>query len=165
MSGSISIIPMYDEDGDVMERVVYAYRMYELLEVEEPYEDWITRMIDYGFEEQLDFFVTYPDPEVDGHGVDPDEIEHYMTLDMAKTVCTLHGTEKARELRRFLIKSEERGEGGRGTGRRELNEHDLFLLSAGLHAEKVELEAEVEKLQRVNHELRDLINRMLERGL
>lgn len=165
MSDPISIVKMCSDDGSVLAHLVFAYRVYELLEVKGQYEDWLNWLIDYGFEEGVDFFASYPDPDVDGSESDEDDVSHLMTLDMAKTVCTLHGTEKARELRRFLIKSEECGEGGRGTGRRELNEHDLFLLSAGLHAEKVELEAEVEKLQRVNHELRDLINRMLERGL
>lgn len=87
-----------------------------------------------------------------------------MPLDMAKTVCTLHGAEKARELRRFLIESDERGEKPRFDNRK-LTRDELFLVAAKLQAEKVELEAEVEKLKCVNDDLRDLINRMLERGL
>lgn len=164
MFDPIEFVKVRDDAGNLVERLVFAYRVYDLLEVEGAYKDWMNWLMDYGFEEGADFFLTYPDPEVDDYEPDEDDTDHLMTLDMAKTVCTLHGTENARELRRFLIESEKRGDEPRFDDR-ELSRDDLFLLSAGLHAEKVELEAEVEKLQRVNHELRDLINRMLGRGL
>ncbi len=82
--------------------------LHEQLEIETPYTMWFKRMCDYGFEENKDFQTDNKNVRrVDGTIMPQVQIDHNLSISMAKELCMLQRTDKGREVRRHLIKVEE----------------------------------------------------------
>lgn len=69
------------------------------------YNDWFSRMCEYGFEEGKDFEVLLKNEQ--NHLGGRPSTDHNMTLSMAKELCMLQRTEQGRMVRRYLIRVEE----------------------------------------------------------
>lgn len=78
--------------------------LHDFLEVETPYRIWIQRMIGYGFTENLDF-TSFEQKSTKPNGGRP-QVDHALTLDMAKELSMIQRTEKGKQARRYFISME-----------------------------------------------------------
>lgn len=87
------------------EQVVSGRDLHEFLEINTPYVKWFNRMLEYGFEENIDYLVT----DIFVHnskGGRQTQIDHILKMDMAKEICMIQRTEKGRKARRYFIEIE-----------------------------------------------------------
>ena len=84
-----------NENGD---QAVSARELHKFLEVKTDFSDWCKRMIEYGFDEGIDFssFLS------ESNGGRP-SIEYALTLDMAKELSMIQRTPKGKEARQYFI--------------------------------------------------------------
>ena len=80
---------------------VSARLLHEKLEVKTEFNHWIERMIDYGFEEKIDFWSFL----AKSTGGRPSK-EYALSIDMAKEICMLQRSEIGRKFRQYFIKCE-----------------------------------------------------------
>lgn len=74
------------------------------LNVKTRYNDWFSRMVEYGFVEGTDFYSNLSKTSSDGGRPSTD---HILTLNMSKEIAMLQRTPEGQEIRRYLIKVEE----------------------------------------------------------
>lgn len=77
--------------------------LHQMLEVETRYNDWFSRMCEYGFEEGKDFYSLLSKTPDGGR---PKQ-DHQLTIAMAKELCMLQRTEKGKQCRQYFIQVEE----------------------------------------------------------
>ena len=118
----IAQLPRMRPDGTFSGREVH-----EFLQVRTQYSKWFERMVSYDFVNGVDFGV---DSEVYGkNAINPPStggrpsVDHWLTANMAKQLCMLQRTPRARQARLYFIACEERLHAG---------------VPAGLTAEQVE---------------------------
>lgn len=99
------LIPIHNNDGAqaVMGRDLHAF-----LEVTTRYNDWINRLIEkYGFIEGSDYVLK--NEYVRGvNGREYEQVNHILTLDMAKEISMVQNNDKGRQARRYFIECERR---------------------------------------------------------
>lgn len=89
------------------EQVVSGRDLHEFLEINTPYTMWFKRMLEYGFEENIDYMTDNKNvSRVDGVIMPQKEINHILKMDMAKEICMIQRTEKGRKARRYFIEIE-----------------------------------------------------------
>ena len=92
----------YDTDKPT----VSGRELHEALEIETPHHKWIPRMCEYGFTENEDYSVT--DIFVpNSNGGKQTQMNHQLTIPMAKEICMLQRNEKGKQFRQYFIKVEE----------------------------------------------------------
>ena len=92
----------YDTDKPT----VSGRELHEALEIETPYHKWFPRMCEYGFTENEDYSVT--DIFVpNSNGGKQTQMNHQLTIPMAKEICMLQRNEKGKQFRQYFIKVEE----------------------------------------------------------
>lgn len=85
---------------------VSGRELHEALEIETPYHKWFPRMCEYGFTENEDYSVT--DIFVpNSNGGKQTQINHQLTIPMAKEICMLQRNEKGKQFRQYFIRVEE----------------------------------------------------------
>ena len=86
---------------------VSGRELHEFLEVGTKYTQWIERMFEYGFSENVDFAVI-PIFENDGtaFGGQRKSIDHELSLDMAKEISMLQRADKGKKARQYFINVE-----------------------------------------------------------
>lgn len=90
------------EDGHV---AVMGRDLHDFLEIKTPYAKWFERMSEYGFDENIDYSVT--DIFVpNSNGGKQYQIDHVMTLDMAKEISMIQRNEKGKQARHYFIQIE-----------------------------------------------------------
>ena len=94
------LIPLYEErDGSV---AVTGRDLHIFLEIGTPYAKWFERMAEYGFEENQDYAVT--DIFVpNSNGGKQYQIDHILTIDMAKEISMIQRNEKGKQARQYFI--------------------------------------------------------------
>ena len=96
------IVINYDTDKPT----VSGRELHEALEIETPYHKWFPRMCEYGFTENEDYSVT--DIFVpNSNGGKQTQMNHQLTIPMAKEICMLQRNEKGKQFRQYFIKVEE----------------------------------------------------------
>ena len=80
---------------------VSGRELHKGLEVETRYNDWFTRMCEYGFTEGIEFYSTLSKSTGGRPGTD-----HQLTIDMAKELCMLQRSDKGKEFRQYFIECE-----------------------------------------------------------
>lgn len=88
----------YDNDRPT----VLGRALHEALEVKTRYNDWFSRMCEYGFTEGTDFYSILSKTSDNGRP----STDHQLTIDMAKELCMLQRTDKGKEFRRYFIEVE-----------------------------------------------------------
>ena len=84
------------------EPVVSGRVLHDFLGVETPYRKWFPRMVEYGFEESVDYT-----PDIFVHPQNSQEtVDHLLGLDMAKELCMIQRTEKGKQARQYFIQVE-----------------------------------------------------------
>lgn len=85
---------------------VSGRELHEALEIETPYHKWFPRMCEYGFTENEDYSVT--DIFVpNSNGGKQTQINHQLTIPMAKEICMLQRNDKGKQFRQYFIRVEE----------------------------------------------------------
>ena len=79
------VIPVYTTDEG--NKVVMGRELHEKLGIKTPYHKWFPRMAEYGFVEGTDYFTEDKNVRrADGTQMPQAQVDHIMTLDMAKHV-------------------------------------------------------------------------------
>ena len=116
------------------EPVVSARDLHKGLEVKSKYNDWLKRMLDYGFAEGTDF-VAIAQKKVTAQGNQSEFIEHVFNLDSAKEIAMIQRNDKGKEVRKYFIQVE-----------KDFNSPEKIMARALLMADKKvhQLEAQIE---------------------
>lgn len=93
------------ETNENMEVVVSGRDLHEKLGIKTLYKDWIKRMIEYGFTENIDF-VTVAQKRATAQGNETTYNDHVIKLDMAKEICMIQRNEKGKMFRQYFIQVE-----------------------------------------------------------
>lgn len=91
----------FTPDGKVE---ISGRQLHMKLNVKTRYNDWFSRMVEYGFVEGTDFYSNLSKTSSDGGRPSTD---HILTLNMAKEIAMLQRTPEGQEIRRYLLKVEE----------------------------------------------------------
>lgn len=75
--------------------------LHEALEIKTRYNDWFSRMCEYGFVEGVDFYSFLSESE----GGRPAQ-DHQLTIEMAKEICMIQRNEIGKEIRQYFIQLE-----------------------------------------------------------
>ncbi|WP_375708654.1 phage antirepressor KilAC domain-containing protein [Streptococcus dysgalactiae] len=120
--------------NDNQEPVVSGRDLHKALEIKTKYNDWLKRMIDYGFEENQDF-VAIAQKRVTAQGNQTEYTDHILKLDMAKEIAMLQRNEKSKQVRKYFIQVE-----------KDFNSPEKIMARALLMADKKvhRLEAQIE---------------------
>jgi phage anti-repressor protein len=81
---------------------VSGRELHAFLDVETPYHKWFSRMCEYGFSEDRDFW-TFLSESIGGRPA----TEHSISIPMAKEICMLQRSAKGKECREYFISCEE----------------------------------------------------------
>lgn len=94
----------YDTDKPT----VSGRELHEALGINTPYTQWFGRMAEYGFTENEDFWTAHKNViRSDGTEMPQVQLEHSLTIPMAKEICMLQRNEKGKQFRQYFIKVEE----------------------------------------------------------
>lgn len=77
--------------------------LHKVLGIPTDYMDWFPRMCGYGFTEGTDFISTLGESPSESSGID-----HQMTIEMAKELCTIQCTEIGKKCREYFLGLERR---------------------------------------------------------
>lgn len=102
-----------DENG---ETIISGRELHKSLKVETKYTQWMKRMIEYDFEENVDFIEVWSDTKT-GNAVRFEkskqymsamgyETDHLLKLDMAKEIAMIQRTPEGKRIRQYLIQVE-----------------------------------------------------------
>lgn len=83
------------------EPVISGRELHKFLEVKTAYKDWMPRMIEYGFAEEIDFCSILSEST----GGRP-KTDHIIKLDMAKELSMIQRTERGKQARKYFISVE-----------------------------------------------------------
>ena len=81
--------------------------LHEFLEVGTRYNDWFSRMSEYGFIENLDYRAI-TQKRVTDQGNETTYTDHEISIDMAKEIAMLQRTEKGKQARQYFIELEKK---------------------------------------------------------
>lgn len=93
------------EVNESLEPIVSGRELHKALEVQSNYTTWFDRMKDYGFTENADYVVCFPNLESESRG-GQNKIDHLIKLDMAKEICMIQRTERGKLARQYFIQIE-----------------------------------------------------------
>lgn len=83
-------------------QLVSARELYKKLDVTDRFNRWFERMIVYGFEDGVDF-TSVKTSTVVNNGAEKPINDYEISIDMAKHICMVQRTEKAKQVRQYLI--------------------------------------------------------------
>lgn len=84
------------------EQTVDGRELHAFLQLDTPYAKWFSRMLEYGFEENVDYITVGQKCPIANGGYQI-RINHTITLDMAKELCMIQRNEIGRQARRYFI--------------------------------------------------------------
>lgn len=100
-----------------LQKAVSARELYEFLEVDTHFKDWIKRMVDYlELEINVDYIVSLKNEQNSILSGGRPSKEYFLTIDAAKEISMLQRSEKGKEARKYFIECE-----------RKLKEHQLSI--------------------------------------
>jgi anti-repressor protein len=79
--------------------------LHEFLEVDTRYNDWFSRMSEYGFTSGIDF-EAITQKRVTAQGNETTFADHQITVDMAKEIAMIQRTEKGKQARQYFLEVE-----------------------------------------------------------
>ena len=91
--------------NDNQEPIVSGRQLHEALGVKTRYDNWFSRMTEYGFTENQDYLVT----SIFGHksnGGRQNKVDHIIKLYMAKEIAMIQRTERGKQVRQYFIQVE-----------------------------------------------------------
>ena len=102
----MELIKIIERDG---RQLVIGRELHEFLEIRTKYKDWFRRMVEYGFEEEIDF-IRVAQKRATNNLKNPvtTVIDHAISIDMAKEISMIQRTEKGKTARQYFIKCEKK---------------------------------------------------------
>ena len=84
---------------------VSARDLHEALEINTRFNDWFSRMAEYGFENGVDFNLLKNEKvRLEGNReVKRDIMDYQISVDMAKQICMIQRSEKGKQYRQYFI--------------------------------------------------------------
>ena len=92
----------YENDKNVT--LVDARMLHNFLGIGKVFGAWIIQMIDYGFEENTDYFEYFPKKEKTSKGGRPRK-DYALTIDTAKEICMIQRNDKGRQARKYFVEA------------------------------------------------------------
>ena len=93
------LIKVTEKEG---QQLVSARDLWEFLEIKEQFQDWFKRILEFGFEENIDFTSFSEKSEKGGRP----RKEYILKIDMAKELSMLARNEKGKQARKYFIECE-----------------------------------------------------------
>ena len=87
---------------NIDDQTVSARELYKELEVTDRFSRWFDRMLAYGFVDGEDF-TSVKSSTLVNNGAERELQDYQVTMDMAKHICMVQRTEKAKKVRQYLI--------------------------------------------------------------
>lgn len=81
-------------------QTVSARELHEQLKIGTRFNDWFPRMVEYGFEEEKDFYSKMSKTSETGGRP---QIDYEISVDMAKQICMIQRTPEGKAVRQYLI--------------------------------------------------------------
>lgn len=102
----MELIKIIERDG---RQLVSGRELHEFLEIRTKYKDWFRRMVEYGFEEAIDF-IRVAQKRATNNLKNPvtTVIDHAISIDMAKEISMIQRTEKGKIARQYFINCEKK---------------------------------------------------------
>ena len=92
-----------NDDGSV---AVSGRELHKGLEIGTQYDKWMERMIAYGFEENIDYIIQSVNVQSQKRLRTYEQLDHIMTLDMAKEIAMIQRSDIGKKIRGYFIKVE-----------------------------------------------------------
>ena len=95
--------------NDKGQQLVSGRELHEFLGIKTKYKDWFPRMVEYGFEEEIDF-IRVAQKRATNNLKNPvtTVIDHAISIDMAKEISMIQRTEKGKIARQYFINCEKK---------------------------------------------------------
>lgn len=132
----------FDETSDTMP-TISGRELHQALEVKTRYNDWFSRMCEYGFTEGKDFYSILSKTSESGRP----STDHNLTIDMAKELCMIQRTEIGKKCREYFLEVERRWNSPEAVMARALKMADVKLLEATQKITVLETTVSVQKQQ------------------
>lgn len=102
----MELIKIIEREG---RQLVSGRELHEFLEIGTKYKDWFRRMVEYGFEEEIDF-IRVAQKRATNNLKNPvtTVIDHAISIDMAKEISMIQRTEKGKTARQYFINCEKK---------------------------------------------------------
>ena len=102
----MELIKIIEREG---RQLVSGRELHEFLEIRTKYKDWFRRMVEYGFEEEIDF-IRVAQKRSTNNLKNPvtTVIDHAISIDMAKEISMIQRTEKGKVARQYFINCEKK---------------------------------------------------------
>ena len=102
----MELIKIIEREG---RQLVSGRELHEFLEIKTKYKDWFPRMVEYGFEEEIDF-MKVAQKRATNNLKNPvtTVIDHAISIDMAKEISMIQRTEKGKIARQYFINCEKK---------------------------------------------------------
>ena len=102
----MELIKIIEREG---RQLVSGRELHEFLEIGTKYKDWFRRMVEYGFEEEIDF-IRVAQKRATNNLKNPvtTVIDHAISIDMAKEISMIQRTEKGKIARQYFINCEKK---------------------------------------------------------
>ena len=102
----MELIKIIEREG---RQLVSGRELHEFLEIGTKYKDWFPRMVEYGFEEEIDF-IRVAQKRATNNLKNPvtTVIDHAISIDMAKEISMIQRTEKGKAARQYFINCEKK---------------------------------------------------------
>lgn len=140
----MELIKIIEREG---RQLVSGRELHEFLEIRTKYKDWFRRMVEYGFEEEIDF-IKVAQKRATNNLKNPvtTVIDHAISIDMAKEISMIQRTEKGKIARQYFINCEKKLKEVKKLSPMELMELQFKVLKE--HEEKIaQVENKVDKLE------------------
>ena len=102
----MELIKIIEREG---RQLVSGRELHEFLEIKTKYKDWFRKMVEYGFEEEIDF-IRVAQKRATNNLKNPvtTVIDHAISIDMAKEISMIQRTEKGKAARQYFINCEKK---------------------------------------------------------
>lgn len=102
----MELIKIIEREG---RQLVSGRELHEFLEIGTKYKDWFPRMVEYGFEEEIDF-IRVAQKRATNNLKNPvtTVIDHAISIDMAKEISMIQRIEKGKAARQYFINCEKK---------------------------------------------------------
>ena len=140
----MELIKIIEREG---RQLVSGRELHEFLEIRTKYKDWFRRMVEYGFEEEIDF-IRVAQKRATNNLKNPvtTVIDHAISIDMAKEISMIQRIEKGKAARQYFINCEKKLKTVKKLSPMELMELQFKVLKE--HKEKItQVENRVDKLE------------------
>ncbi len=94
-----------NEEG---KQLVSARELYEFLEIRTRFNDWFSRMCEYGFVQDVDYEKIINEVCTQKRVRTYEQVDYAITLDMAKEISMIQRTEKGKQARQYFIECEKK---------------------------------------------------------